>query len=306
MQSAEDDATRTIAKAKALAASGGAREAATLLRSLLARLHLHPSFRDLRNEAYSGLIQIDFFEGRFLRAEKSFRLAIADMAWDAAPSYDDMYFKGCIATGTMPTPLHRRNRFLNLVRQLDEVQGLKGRIAECGCFRGLSSFLLCSRLAQHDPRFDGTGHEIYDSFQGLSEPQAEDQPEDPSSPQATWVRPMMKRGMYAWSLEGVRQALSGFPGIAYFPGWIPEAFAPDNSASYRFVHVDVDLYQPTIAAFRYFWPRMVPGARLVCDDYGWAGAKRAATEFSAEIGVSYEVSENLQAIFLKTGQSDRP
>ena len=43
---------------------------------------------------------------------------------------------------------------------------------------------------------------------------------------------------------------------------------------YRFVHIDVDIYEPTYACLEYFHPRMVEGGLIVIDDYGfpsWPG-----------------------------------
>lgn len=299
MSAAEDRALQIIDQAKRFAAGGRTGEAASLLRSLLGTLGRDSPLREMREKALTGLLHIEFVEGRLVRASKSFRQASAEFCGDPDPVFDELYFAGCVATGTPPVPLRRRNRFLNLIRKLDEVRDLEGVVAECGCFRGLSSFLMCSRLRQADPAFDGTGYQIYDSFQGLSEPLPEDEPEDPHSAEASRVQQMKKKGAYAASLDSVRRALAPFPGIGFFPGWIPTAFAPDNPLTYRFVHVDVDLYQPTIDAFRYFWPRMVPGARMVCDDYNWAGAKRAVEEFCAEAGVSFDVTPSYQAWFAK-------
>jgi hypothetical protein len=67
----------------------------------------------------------------------------------------------------------------------------------------------------------------------------------------------------------------------------------------KFVHVDVDLYQPTIDSFRYFWQLVVPGGVMICDDYNWSGAKMAVEEFAKEKGIDFEVSPYAQAYFKK-------
>ena len=52
------------------------------------------------------------------------------------------------------------------------------------------------------------------------------------------------------------------------------------------MHVDVDLYSSTRAAFEFFYPRMVSGGVMVCDDYGAPAyvdaAKRAVDEMFAD------------------------
>jgi O-methyltransferase len=93
----------------------------------------------------------------------------------------------------------------------------------------------------------------------------------------------------------VKEALGAFPRIEFFPGWIPGAFPDEPGARYRFVHLDVDVYQPTRDSLDYFYPRLVPGGMIVCDDYGWPGARKAIEEFRARTGAVFESNAHLQA-----------
>ena len=293
----EARAARIIEDAKRLAANGRSADASGLLQGLLADRDRSPEMLKLRSAAYIGLLQILFAEGRCGRLSKVFRQAVAEFSNLPDPEFDNLYLAGAMATGTPLVPLRRRDRFLLLLRNFEKVRGLQGQVAECGCFQGLSSYLLCSRIRQHDPAFDGTSYQIYDSFQGLSEPRVEDTQTPEDSVELARVRQFMHKGKYAARLDEVSRSLASFPGIGYFPGWIPGAFPKDNLARYRFIHVDVDLYQPTIDSFRYFWPLLVPGGMVVCDDYNWPGAKRAVEEFCAEAGVEFETTPLQQAFF---------
>jgi len=209
--------------------------------------------------------------------------------------FDQLYLDGLFATGTPPKPLRRRDRFRRLLEEFERTLSLEGLVAECGCASGLSSFLLCSRLKLHDRAFDGEGYEIYDSFQGLSEPQAEDALE-PGADEL--VAQSLVAGRFAFPIERVQQSLGAFPRISYGPGWIPKVF-PKDDRRYRFAHIDVDLYQPTKASLEYFWPRLASGGVMVCDDYNWSGAKRAVLEFSAQSGAQFSVTPHTQAVFLR-------
>ena len=54
---------------------------------------------------------------------------------------------------------------------------------------------------------------------------------------------------------------------------------------FSFVHVDVDLFQPTLDSIRFFYERTNTGGIILCDDYGFAtcpGATRAVDEFLAD------------------------
>jgi hypothetical protein len=254
-----------------------------------------PRQRALKVDAYNLLLGYLYEQRRDGRVAKLFRQYVDDCCDVRDASFDELYVAALRATETCPAPLRRRDRFLSLVRQLERVLPLNGMLAECGCFRGLSSYVICSRIKRHDPSFDGRGYEIYDSFQGLSAPQGKDSAPDGGAD--VTVTASMKAGQFAASLEVVRRALMPFPGIDYFPAWIPQGFRDDNEARYRFVHVDVDLYQPTKDSFEYFWPRLVPGGVVVCDDYNWPGARRAVEEFCEAAGIRYDVTPENQAFF---------
>ncbi|HET7672192.1 MAG TPA: TylF/MycF/NovP-related O-methyltransferase [Burkholderiales bacterium] len=283
---------RVIEEAKRLYAAGRPNEAGDLLASLVDQLARDPAAAAERGVAIEMLLDLYFNQGRDAKLAKAFRRYVADYCEDKDERFDDAYLAGILATRTSPLPLRRRNRFLNLMRRFEQTLGLEGLVVECGCFRGLSSHLMCSRLKGNHPAFDGGGYQIFDSFQGLSPPRPEDAPGGAGGPHALDVQP----GRFAARLEDVKRALAAFPGIEYFPGWIPDAFPKEGGGPCRFVHVDVDLYQPTKDALEHFWPRLVPGALMVCDDYNWPGGKRAVDEFCRARGIEPELTPTSQAV----------
>jgi O-methyltransferase len=212
--------------------------------------------------------------------------------------FDRLYTEGLFRTGTMFSPSRRRNRFRFLLQKFQDVLSIDGGVAECGCFKGLSSFLLCSTMKKFDANFNGNGYQIFDSFEGLSVPETVDQKreydDDHAPPQA-----IISSGHFAASVESVKHALDQFPKIEYFKGWIPEAFPANSIKKYKFVHVDVDLYQPTFDSFSYFWPLINKGGIMLCDDFNWSGASKAVEDFSLSNNIKFEVSEFNQAYFKK-------
>jgi O-methyltransferase len=153
------------------------------------------------------------------------------------------------------------------------VADLDGHTAECGVFVGGSSHLMCEAMAR-----DGREHHVFDSFEGLSDPEAIDRPAKAETFQ--W-----KKHDLATPVEVVRRNLSRFPRVYLHAGWIPEKFHEVKDLRFAMVHVDVDLYQPTLDSIAFFYERMVPGGILLCDDYGSTGcpgAKKAFDEFVAE------------------------
>jgi hypothetical protein len=135
----------------------------------------------------------------------------------------------------------------------------------------------------------------------LSAPGPEDViAEDDGSSEAGRLRKMTRPGHFAAKLEDVKEALAEFPGIEFHPGWIPQSFVGQPKRRYRFVHVDVDLYDPTRACFEYFWPRLIPGGLMVCDDFVWPGSRRAVEEFGNGAAM-WQVTPQQQAVFRKPG-----
>ena len=147
--------------------------------------------------------------------------------------------------------------------------GLPGDVAECGVYRGGSAYLLAKELARRAPH---KRLHLFDSFAGLSDPG----PLDGSH----W-----RAGALACTLPEVKARLAEYSArIDTHVGWIPHCFREAVDRSFCFAHVDVDLYEPTLAALEFFWPRMVPGGIVVCDDYGFEtcpGARRAVDQFAA-------------------------
>ena len=216
----------------------------------------------------------------------------------AEPAVEERYFRGLVATGMSPNPLGRKFRHMVLIDQLRTIIDLPGEIAECGCYRGLSSWTICQTLNEEGGGFDGTGHHIFDSFAGLSAPVAEDSA-DTVGQQHKRLEHMMQPGAFACSQEKVQQHLAPFPGIAYHPGWLPASLADQPDRTYRFIHLDVDLYDPTAGGLAYFYPRLVPGGIIMTDDYGWPGARRAFDEFCAANNLAFTAFPTDQAILRK-------
>jgi O-methyltransferase len=153
------------------------------------------------------------------------------------------------------------------------VRSLAGDTAECGVYTGCSTYLMCIASLP----FERT-HHVFDSFEGLSSPSDEDRPSSENA--YVW-----RQGDLAVTEAEVKSKLKRFSFIEYHKGWIPGPFSDVSDRSFRFVHVDVDLYQPTRDSIRFFYDRLVPGGILLCDDYGYhtcAGARRAFDEFVHE------------------------
>jgi O-methyltransferase len=163
---------------------------------------------------------------------------------------------------------------LNLVIHLD------GDVAECGTYKGATAYLMCQAFRKTPLLVH-----LFDSFQGLSSPAPVDG--------TFW----QKGSLSAPEVE-LHQTLQDFDNYRAYKGWIPGRFSEVADRRFRFVHIDVDLYQPTRESLEFFYPRLVAGAIVLLDDHGFKscpGAKQAADEFFDS------KSENLA--LLPTGQA---
>lgn len=205
--------------------------------------------------------------------------------------FHQFYNEGLIVTRTRPTEM-RRPRFINLASQLDDTRDLSGSIAECGTFKGLSSYILCKTAQRRYPSYLGEDFYGFDSFEGLSEPSIHDLKSSKKNLNA-------KAGKFSVSLETVKDNLSSFPNATFFKGWIPDRFVEVADKQFRFVHIDVDLHQPSKDAIEFFYPRLVSGGRIICDDYNWPGQVKAIEEYCKPRNISIERTETNQAVIIK-------
>jgi O-methyltransferase len=191
-------------------------------------------------------------------------------------------------------------KLYNTLQFFKAAAGSGGNIAECGVFRGLSAYVFCRYRRRAQPGFTGHGFSLFDSFEGLSTPTTEDEIRERGG--GSIDSKFRQKGAFQGGLEIVRKALKDFPDVAYHPGWIPLIFQAVPDAQYSFVHIDVDLYEPTKGAIEYFFPRLQPGGAIVCDDYGflhWPGAKHAMDEYCVPRGIPTIPLTTGQCVVLK-------
>jgi predicted O-methyltransferase YrrM len=150
---------------------------------------------------------------------------------------------------------------LYILRQLATQQKDKGNFAECGVYAGMSMFFVADLCKN---KFIGV-----DSFEGVSEP-------------GEYDSDYFKSKKLSISISFAEKILKNFDNVDLYKGWIPEVFDKLNDEQYSYVNIDVDLYDPTKNSIEYFWPRLIKGGVLICDDYGsdkTPGARKAMNDF---------------------------
>ena len=198
--------------------------------------------------------------------------------------------------------LHRPLASYFLARYFLYSLDLTGARAECGVFNGMSALVMCRAAKTRVADYDGANLHLIDSFQGLSRPGPEDHVQVQAAAAGAGGGSAYAEGALATSIHAVQEALRDFPRVAIHTGWIPEAFGELPDTKWAFVHLDVDLYAPTLASLEYFYPRLTQGGVIVCDDYSaplFPGAHRAWDEFCAEHDLPYVVLDTGQSVIIK-------
>ena len=155
-------------------------------------------------------------------------------------------------------------------------KGVKGAIAEVGVYKGNTAKLICATKRDRELF-------LFDTFEGM-----------PSSKITTsddW-----EKGTHTdTSLQSVKNYLSEYQGVTFVPGEFPESVEDHlelglETMQFSFVYLDVDLYQSTLDALRYFYPKLADGGRLVSHNYNekknpggrTPGVKKAFQEYFSD------------------------
>ena len=148
-----------------------------------------------------------------------------------------------------------------------------------------------------DKSWTGEHYHLIDSFEGLSEPEFKDAIfSGNQSPRVSH-----KAGDFSFPLSKVQNNLRSFPNLSFHKGWIPEIFESLPEDEWSYVHIDVDLYRPTLQSLEYFFPRMAAGGVIINDDYSsplFPGGGSGWVEFFDRVKKPFTVLDSGQAIFV--------
>lgn len=183
----------------------------------------------------------------------------------------DFFTKAHAAHGSVTGIPDQRVFFLQAA--LRALEPVEGDVAECGVRHGRSTLFMAN--ADNGRR----DFHIFDSFEGLSDPSEKD------GALNVFKKDGKTRHFHIRNLDRVLERFKAYPKIHVYQGWIPERFNEIEDRRFALVHVDVDLYDPTMDALQFFWPRLNPGGMIICDDYGavaYPGAQAAMDEFFAD------------------------
>lgn len=149
-------------------------------------------------------------------------------------------------------------------------ESIPGAFAELGVYRGETAHwlhVMAPRRALH----------LFDTFTGFD---ARD-----LSHESTQRKEYQPGYFSDTQLTQVQKRLGNAANIHLHVGYFPESAQALPEQQYALVHLDADLYAPTLAALQYFYPRLSPGGVLIVHDYNhiWEGVPRAVNQFAQSI-----------------------
>lgn len=172
-------------------------------------------------------------------------------------------------------------RIAQFIELADVVRSLsKGDYVEFGTYHGGSARWIWRLMRP------GTKLYCFDTFDGFD--QSDMDIERSLRPDHAWTRTSFKQT----TLEDVKRVIlldEDTDRLILVPGKVPETLDEFCDLRFRFVHVDMDLYEPTRHAISWAWPRLVNGGVMVFHDYGSAGfpgVKRSVDDHFGAIGLT--------------------
>ncbi len=203
----------------------------------------------------------------------------------------------------------RAQRAYTFARYVDHLALRGAPMVECGVFNGFSALLACRVLGAVRPGYRGEDLYLVDSFEGLSAPREEDLVEVADGGGRPTRIASHPQGYFAVGLPLVRSRFADYPEVGFIKGWIPQALQDLPERKWGLVHIDVDLYEPTLACLEYFHGRMAPGGVILNDDFSsplFPGANRAWMQFFERHPAPFIVLDSGQSVYMAPGAPPAP
>lgn len=153
------------------------------------------------------------------------------------------------------------NEAYQIFMAVKRTQKIDGDLAEVGVYNGGSAKLIC------EAKGDKTLH-LFDTFQGLPDLSKYDDPRK------------FQKGNFSASLEDVKNYLKKYKNVYFYKGLFPSTADIIKNKNFSFVHLDVDLYESTLASIEFFYSRMNRGGIIMSHDYiNSPGVRKAIDDF---------------------------
>lgn len=166
-----------------------------------------------------------------------------------------------------PWDIVRRDMIILLLRSI-VVRKVMGNLAELGVYKGLTARLIHHYLPER------TLH-LFDTFSGF----------DKKDLVIELSKTGVERNGAQFSDSSLDEVVLNIEkrndNVNIYKGHFPESIPVELHAQrFAFVHIDVDLYEPTLTGLNFFYNKLSEGGCLLVHDYNaWIGVRKAVDEF---------------------------
>jgi O-methyltransferase len=170
---------------------------------------------------------------------------------------------------------------------------LPGDFVECGVNTGITSVAICTFL-----NFNETKKRffLFDTYQGI--------PLEQATEAERVARAEENERYYEECFDVAKRNFAPWPNCILVRGRIPETLQNDHQIErIAYMHLDMNIAAPEIAAIEHFWPRMVTGGIIMLDDDGYEQyrpQKTAMDNFARKAGVLVATLPTGQGMILKS------
>lgn len=172
----------------------------------------------------------------------------------------------------------------------NHIKKLEGDFVECGVNTGAYARAIVEYI-----NFDELEKKYYllDTFSGLIPSKISDKEKEAGIE----IYLTHYKDVYEAVLETFKQF-----NVKVIKGSVPETLSECETEKICFLSLDMNCVEPEIAAAEYFWPKLVPGAVIILDDYGFPlhiEQKKAFDVFAVKKGVEILTLPTGQGIIIK-------
>jgi O-methyltransferase len=168
---------------------------------------------------------------------------------------------------------------------------LPGDFVECGTNTGIMSLAVCEYV---DFNTTGKSFYLFDTFEGI--------PASEMNEQERADNRLAENAMYFPCWEIAQKNFAPFPKAKLIKGIVPDTLSNVDIGDVAYLCIDMNIAKPERAALEHFWPKLVRGAVVIFDDYGWSGyhlQKETIDEFAASQGAEVLTLPTGQGLLLK-------
>jgi len=225
-------------------------------------------------------------------------LHLRNMEWISDPEFVRAYAKGMDSGHKMGRPkgsendIHIEWRVHMVLWAAKHAMQCDGDFVECGVNTGILSLAVCDYL-----EFDKHGDRkfwLFDTFRGIPE----DQMSESERPHAIGANEASYEECYELAVRN----FAPYPNAILVRGKVPESFANLDIQRVAYLSIDMNITKPEVDAMEFFWDKLVKGAPVVFDDYGWAHCAEqyhALNAFARSRGVKIATLPTGQGLLIK-------